>query len=77
MNNKLLTVGSVILGILFIALAAVYWSVPAGSLPHFLPGYAQGSSVVHFKHGIGSFIVGLALFVYAWFSSGKKSSHRN
>jgi hypothetical protein len=74
MNNKTLTIGSVVLGILFIILAFTYWLTPAGSLPHFLPGYIQGSSLIHFKHGIGSLIVGLALFAYAWFSSGKKSS---
>ena len=28
----------------------------------------------HIKHGIAAFVVGLALFVFAWFSLGKKKS---
>lgn len=64
----------IIVGILFVALALVYWLTPAGSLPSFMPGFEAGSSVVHFKHGLVSLIVGLFAFVYAWFASGKKSS---
>ena len=72
MNKKPLAIGAVVLGIVFIILAITYWTTSAGSLPHFLPGFAAGSSQVHFKHGLGSLILGLALFVYAWFATGKK-----
>lgn len=63
---------AVILGLVFLALAAYYWMTPAGSLPAYLPGYEAGSAHVHFKHGLASAILGIALFIYAWFQSGPK-----
>ena len=74
MKNSLLVWGSVVLGAAFVALAVVYWRTPAGSLPTFIPGYQAGSMTIHVKHGIGSLLLGLGLWVFAWFSSGKKSS---
>jgi len=71
MNNKFLFTLVILIGLAFVALAFVYWLVPAGSLPGFLPGYIPGASSIHLKHGIGSLILGLALFVFAWFQSGK------
>jgi hypothetical protein len=75
MNKKALVSGSIVLAIVFIACAFVYWGNPAGSLPHFFPGYMAGSSVVHIKHGIGMFILALVLIAYAWLSTGKKPSN--
>ncbi len=77
MNNtnkkaKALIYGSMVLGLLFLILAKIYWSHTAGSLPTYIPGFEAGSTTIHFKHGLGSFIIGLALFAYAWFKSGKK-----
>jgi hypothetical protein len=74
MNTKTITIGSIILGILFVALALEYWLVPAGSLPTFFPGYEAASTHIHFKHGLGSIILALGLFAFAWFKSGKKQS---
>ncbi len=71
MNKKTLAIGSVVLGIIFIILAVVYWTVPAASLPTFMPGYLLGSTKVHIKHGIGALILALALFAFAWFKSGE------
>jgi len=73
MNKKLLTYGSVVLGIVFIIITIIYWSKTAGSLPTYFPGYEVGSATVHFKHGLASLILGLGLFVLAWFKSGKKA----
>lgn len=70
--KKLLTYGSVVLGIIFVILAVVYWMHTAGTLPTYFPGYLAGSTTVHFKHGLGCLIIGLALFAFAWFKSGKK-----
>jgi hypothetical protein len=72
--NKILTWGAVILGILFTVFAVVYWTTQAGSLPAYLPGYMAGSTIIHFKHGLASLIVGLGLFAFAWFTSGPKKS---
>jgi hypothetical protein len=57
------------LGIVFLALAAVYYFVPAGSLPSSLPGFAAGSDHVHLRHALGSLIVALVLFAIAQLSA--------
>jgi len=73
MNKKLLAGLAVFLGIVFIILAVVYFITPAHALPVFLPGH-DTTSKIHFKHGIGSLILGLGLLAFAWFQSGKKKT---
>jgi hypothetical protein len=73
MQNKTLSVLAVVLGIVFVIVALVYWITPAGSLPSFMPGFIAGSAIIHVKHGLAALIVGALLFVYAWFASGKKA----
>lgn len=72
MKNKTLMYGAVVVGIVFVIIAIVYWTTPANSLPGYMPGFDPSSSVVHFKHGLASLILGICLFVYAWFQGGKK-----
>ena len=67
-----MTWGAVLIAALFIFLAILYWTTPAGSLPVYIPGFEAGSARIHFKHGLGSFFLALALFAYAWFKSGEK-----
>ncbi len=64
---------SVLIGVLFILLAVVYFILPAHSLPHFIPGYDPTLARHHFTHGVGSLFLGLGALAFAWFSSGKKS----
>jgi UDP-N-acetylmuramyl pentapeptide phosphotransferase/UDP-N-acetylglucosamine-1-phosphate transferase len=71
-NRRLLVALAIVAGIALIAIAIVYWAEPAGSLPSFFPGHETGSSHHHAKHGIASFLVGLACFAFAWFNSGPK-----
>jgi hypothetical protein len=71
-NDRLLVALAVIVGIALIVIAIVYWAEPAKSLPSFFPGHQAGSTHHHVKHGIASFCVGLAAFVFAWFKSGPK-----
>ena len=61
---------AVALGILFLAIAIVYWVDSASSLPSFFPGHESGSSHHHVKHGIAAAIVALGCFVFAWFQTG-------
>jgi hypothetical protein len=70
--RKQLVALAVVLGIALVAVAVVYWAEPAGSLPSFFPGHEAGSSHHHAKHGIASFLVGLACFAFAWFNTGPK-----
>ncbi len=76
MKNKIFIYIAVILGLAFLALAITYWTTSAGSLPAYFPGYVSGSAAIHFKHGLGSLLLSIALFAYAWFASGKKSANQ-
>ena len=71
-NRRLLVTAAIILGLVLIAIAIVYWAEPAKSLPSFFPGHQSGSNHHHTKHGIASFLVGLACLVFAWFNTGTK-----
>jgi hypothetical protein len=69
-KRRNLIVPAVIVGVLLLVVAIVYWVEPAGSLPSFFPGHEAGSSHHHYKHGIAAFILALACFTFAWFQSG-------
>jgi hypothetical protein len=69
-KRRELIVPAVIVGILLIALAALYWAEPAKSRPSFIPGLQAGSGHHHLKHGIAAFLLGLACLVFAWFQTG-------
>ncbi len=68
-NPKLIPV-AIALGIALLAIAAIYWAEPAGSLPSFFPGHEAGSSHHHIKHGLLALILALGCLVFAWFQSG-------
>lgn len=59
-----------ILGVLLLVVAALYFADTAGSLPSFFPGHEAGSAHRHVKHGIAALVVALACFAFAWFQSG-------
>ncbi len=59
---------ALVLGIIFLILAIVYFAIPAGSLPSFLPGFEAGSEHVHLKHGVASLVVAAVLFVISWYA---------
>lgn len=63
---------AVLFGLAFVGLAALYWLTPAGHLPVFLPGFKQGSTQPHFKHGLGTLFVGLGALCVAWFIKSTK-----
>jgi hypothetical protein len=65
-----LIVPAVLLGVVFVVIAIVYFVEPASSLPSFFPGHEAGSSHHHAKHGIAALVVAAACFVFAWFQSG-------
>jgi hypothetical protein len=58
---------AILLGLIFAAIAIVYWVVPAGQLPSFVPGFQAGSSLIHVKHGIAAAVVAVVLFGFAWY----------
>ncbi len=73
-----LIIPTVVLGVVLVIVAIIYFVTPAHSLPGFFPGHASASSAEanhhHTKHGIAAIVVALACFAFAWFQSGPKTS---
>ncbi len=67
---------AIVLGIAFVVLGIVYWAEPAGSLPSWIPGHEAGSGHHHVKHGLASFLLGVALLIFAWFQTGARARAR-
>jgi flagellar basal body-associated protein FliL len=73
-KNRSLIIPAVVLGVVLLVVAVVYFADTASALPSFFPGHQAGSSHHHTKHGIAALVVALGCFVFAWFQSGPKSS---
>jgi Na+/H+ antiporter NhaD/arsenite permease-like protein len=75
-NSRKLIIPAVILGILLIVVAVVYFAEPQHSLPSFFPGHSSASDPEanhhHTKHGIAALVVAAALFAFAWFQTGPR-----
>jgi hypothetical protein len=69
-KNRTLILPAVIVGVLLIALAVVYFVDSADALPSFLPGHQAGSSHHHIKHGIAALCLGAGALILAWFQTG-------
>jgi hypothetical protein len=69
-KRRALIVPAILLGIVLLVVAVVYFAESAKSLPSFFPGHESGSSHVHVKHGIAALVLGLGCFVFAWFQTG-------
>jgi uncharacterized membrane protein HdeD (DUF308 family) len=76
-NLRKLAIPAVVLGVLLIVVAVIYFAQPAHSLPSFFPGHVSaGDSEAahhHTKHGIAALVVALACFAFAWFQTGPKT----
>ena len=72
-RHRFLGPAAIVLGVILIGVAVIYWVEPAKSLPfpNFL-GHEAGSNHHHTKHGIAAFLLGIACFVFAWFQSGPR-----
>ncbi len=79
-NLRKLVVPAVVLGILLLVVAVIYFVEPAHSLPSFFPGHVSATDAEanhhHTKHGIAAVIVALACFVFAWFQTGPQSGSK-
>jgi uncharacterized membrane protein HdeD (DUF308 family) len=76
-NLRKLIVPAVLLGVLLIVVAVIYFISPEHSLPSFFPGHTSAGSAEanhhHTKHGIAALVVALACFAFAWFQTGPKA----
>ena len=75
-NRRPLVALALVVGILLIVVAVIYWIEPARSLPGFFPGHEAGSHHHHVKHGVAAFLVGLACLAFAWFATGPNAGRR-
>jgi len=57
---------AVLVGIIFLGLAVMYWRIPAGGLPDFVPGFQAGSTEIHVKHAFAMFVIGFAALAFAF-----------
>ena len=57
---------AVLVGLVFLGLAAMYWLIPAGGLPAFVPGFVAGSTEIHVKHAFGMFVVAFLALAFAF-----------
>jgi NADH:ubiquinone oxidoreductase subunit 5 (subunit L)/multisubunit Na+/H+ antiporter MnhA subunit len=76
-NLRRLILPAVVLGVVLIVVAVIYFIEPAHSLPSFFPGHTSATAAEHnhhhTKHGIAALVVALALFAFAWFQAGPKA----
>jgi len=56
-----------LVAIICIIAADMYFVMPAGQLPTFMPGYEAGSAHIHMKHAIIALVLGVILVVIGWF----------
>jgi hypothetical protein len=56
-----------LLGLALIVIAAIYFLMPADSLPSFFPGHETGLARMRYKHGVVSGVVGIVLLAAGWF----------
>ena len=70
MKRPALILPAVLIGLVLLALAVLYWVDSASALPSFLPGHEAGSAHHHVKHGIAAALLGIGCLIFAWFQTG-------
>ena len=69
-KRRSLIAPAIVLGLVLLVVAVVYWVDSASALPSFFPGHQAGSAHHHIKHGLAAFILAMGCFVFAWFQGG-------
>jgi Na+/H+ antiporter NhaD/arsenite permease-like protein len=76
-NLRKFVLPAVIVGLLLVVVAIIYFVQPEHSLPSFFPGHSSATAAEanhhHTKHGIAALVVAAALFIFAWFETGPKA----
>ena len=57
-----------LLAIICVIAAVMYFVMPAGQLPTFMPGYLAGSAHIHNTHAIAAAVAAVVLFAIGWFA---------
>ena len=58
-----------VLGVALLVVAAVYFLMPANSLPSFFPGFDADLTRMRYKHGIISAVLGIVALAIGWFTA--------
>lgn len=72
-NERAVNLAAVVVGVVLLVVAGLYFAEPASSLPSWIPGHEAGSSHHHIKHGIAALVVALGLGVLVWFRTGPQA----
>jgi hypothetical protein len=71
---------ALVAGLAFVALAIVYWALPADSLQSWLPGHKSHSNPRHGhhhkRHGLAAFLLGVTALAIAWDVARERASRR-
>ena len=57
-----------LLAIICVIAAVMYFVMPAGQLPTFMPGYLAGSDHAHKTHALAAAVAAVVLFGVGWFA---------
>ncbi len=60
-----------LLAIICVIAAVMYFAMPAGQLPTFMPGYLAGSDHVHKTHAVAAVVAAVVLLGIGW-AAGRK-----
>jgi hypothetical protein len=71
-----LVVPAIVLGVVLLVVAVIYFVDSASALPSFFPGHQAGSSHHHVKHGIAALVLGAGCLLYAWFATGPAARNK-
>jgi hypothetical protein len=55
-----------LLAIICVIAAVMYFVMPAGQLPTFMPGFEAGSAHIHMTHAIIALVAAVVLFLIGW-----------
>ena len=61
----------IVIGVVLIVVAAVYFLVPADTLPTFFPGHETGLMRIRTKHGMLAGALGIVLLALGWWMGRK------
>jgi len=61
-----------LLAAICVVAAVMYFMMPAGQLPTFVPGYVAESTHIHTTHGLAAAVAAIVLFVIGW-SVGRRA----
>jgi hypothetical protein len=64
----------VMVGVVLLVGALVYFAEPAKSLPSFFPAHNAGSNRHHSKYGIALVALAIIAFIGAWFSARPRNT---